>query len=67
LQELRPLLLSCTMWFGQLKKDFRLLSVINLNSVDMCTFAVRQTMQEGSEVWTSVPIWCVIYRKDDSI
>ena len=44
-----------------------LLSVINLNSVDMCTVAMRQTVQQTSEVWPSVPIWCVIYRRDDNI
>ena len=68
LQELRPLLLSCPMWFGQLKQYFILLSVINLNSLDMCTIAVRQTVQENSEVWPSMPIRCVIiYWRGDSI
>ena len=67
LQELRPLLLSCPMWFGQLKQYFRLLSVINLSHIDMCTIAVRQTLQEISEVWPSMPIWCVIYRRDNNI
>ena len=66
-QELRPLLLSCPMWFGQLKQYLRLLSVINLNPIDMCTVAVRQTVQEISKVWPSMPIWCVIYQRDDSI
>ena len=57
------------MWFGQLKQYFRLLSVINLNSIsiDMCTAAVRQTVQETSDVWPSMPIWCVIYQRDDGI
>ena len=67
LQELRPLLLSCPLWFGQLTLYFRLLSIINLNPIDMSTVAVRQIVQETSEVWPSMPIWCVIYRRDDSI
>jgi hypothetical protein len=46
---------------------FQAHSVINLNLVDMCAIAVRQTVQETSEVWPSMPIWCVIYRRDDSI